>query len=70
MISEEKKRVLMELWRTEGDDFCSTTWRGDLTPEEEELVNSWDDEFFENEEDAWEDMTAEDFMFLEASQRI
>lgn len=70
MITEEKKRALMELWRTEEDDFCSTLWRGDLTPEEEELVNSWDDEFAGEDYDAWADMTDEDFMFLDALGRI
>ncbi len=73
MISDEKRRILLHLWQTEADDFCSTTWRADLTDEEEALVNSWDDEY--NEQDyysgnGWNDLSDEELIMLDMMTRV
>lgn len=75
MIDEANRRVLRHLWETEDDRICSSTWRTTLTPEEEKLVNQWDEEYAQQGEPVYDvdyvidDLTDEDLAAMELMER-
>lgn len=72
MIDEKARRVLRHLWETEDERICTATWRTTLTPEEEALVNKWDEEFAEPRkgfETFYNDLADEDLAAMEMEER-
>ena len=44
-MTEQSKEELLSLWWEETNEKWTQEWREELTPEEQELVESWDNGF-------------------------
>lgn len=46
MITSAQYEHLLWCWESETNDIDTQTWRDELTPEEQELIDQWDNGYY------------------------